>query len=223
MLDLSKETPLEGPSGSTPDTVNLTVSWRVATQGKSSGLLAKARNMLTKVDLDVLALCFNSSSYVVSVAGPHDLSPFANGSVRHTGDTSAAGGGTSSETIQVRPGEVPPAVAGIILAVVAYGNSDLFGRLSQTVLTITDGGGQQLVEEYVSIEGGVQGQLLVVLAVLVPVGRWPRLCGRWVGRVRGRTWLLPRGQPCSGLDGGSSRWPPVSLRLRRRRAQAMGL
>jgi stress response protein SCP2 len=83
--------------------------------------------------------------------------------VRHTGDTSAAGGGTASETVQVRPGEVPPAVAGIILAVVAYGSSDLFGRLSQTVLTITDGGGQQLVEEYVSIEGGVQGQLLVVL------------------------------------------------------------
>jgi stress response protein SCP2 len=164
VIDLSKSNaPLVDNTGSTPGEVSFTLTYRVASQGKGSGLFARVANKLAAVDLDVLALCFNASNQVISVAGPHDLSPFPNGSVRHTGDASASGGGTASETVVIRPADVPVSVAGIILAVVAYGNSDLLGKLAQAVLTLTDGQGGQIAEDYLSIERGVQGQLLVAL------------------------------------------------------------
>jgi stress response protein SCP2 len=168
MIDLSKSSTLADPAGATPKQVQLTLSYRVAQQAKTGGgalgrFASRMANTLTKVDLDLLALCFNAGNQVISVAGPHDLSPFPNGSVRHGGDTAAKGGGNASETIIVHPADIPTSVTGVILAVVAYGNSELFGKLSQVVLTLADGEGKQLAEEYLSIEGGIQGQLLVVL------------------------------------------------------------
>ncbi len=129
-------------------------------QGK--GLAAKlAAKVGAKVDLDALLIAFNGQNKVVSCAGPEDLDPFG-GSVVHLGDAKAGGGGAATETIKVRPGAVPSSIKALVL-VVAYGASGAFGKLSQLAFSLTDGDGDELANDFLTIEDGVQGQLLFML------------------------------------------------------------
>ncbi len=158
-IDLSKSSTVTNNSGQVPATINLNVTYKVA-QGK--GFAAKmAAKVGGKLDLDALLIAFNDRNEVISCAGPEHLDPF-NGSVVHTGDAKAGGGGEATETVVVKPGSVPSSVKALVLAVVAYGKSEAFGKLAQLSFSMTDGT-DEIASDFLTIERNVEGKLLYKL------------------------------------------------------------
>lgn len=160
MIDLSKASAVVDSTGAIPNQLRVSVTYVVA-QGKGFGTKLAGR-FGAKLDLDSMLLCFNTRNEVISVCGPQHPSPFG-GAVVHQGDAKAGAGGAATETILIAPAAVPMAVHGMILAVVAYGNSAAFGKLAQLVFTLTDGEGRDLAQDFISIEGNVQGQMMFKL------------------------------------------------------------
>lgn len=155
-IDLHKGSTIVNAQNSIPDEIHLSVTYKVA-QGK--GLAAKLASKLgAKLDLDAILVAYNNRNEVISCAGPEHLDPFG-GSAVHTGDAKAGGGGAATETIIVRPNAVPQAVNAFVLALVAFGNAEAFGKLSQLSFELSDGS-QVLGTDYLTIERGVEGKLL---------------------------------------------------------------
>ena len=57
---------------------------------------------------------------------------------------------------------LPPSIKGTVLAVVSFGDVAGMNKLAQLIFAMTDGQ-QTLAEDYLSIEKGVEGNLLVMI------------------------------------------------------------
>lgn len=134
MINLNKKQPLTNNNGMIPNDITLQLTYRVV---DPKGLMQQLTSRLGGyVDLDATLLFFNIRNEVVSVASPEDRDPFGNQIAFHTGDAKAESGGSASEIIKVKLAELPSAIHGMILAIVAYGNKAAMGKLSQLVFTL---------------------------------------------------------------------------------------
>lgn len=160
---ISMVKPLVAEGVDLPEEVHVSISYTVASGSKSQPKPKRfsfsRRNKEKAVDMDHMAIAFNTRDEVASSCRPEHTDPFF-GAVVHQGDAEAKPGETATETIVIRPQEVPASIKGLVMALVACGDSHAFGQLDQVYLQVTDGHGVMLHEDHLTIERGNQAQMV---------------------------------------------------------------
>jgi stress response protein SCP2 len=115
------------------------VSWDMI--GGGSGRILGALKRRKGVDLDLIAVAYNSSMEPVRYAGFDNLNPFGNGTLLHTGDNMSGKGDGDDELINVDLLLVPGIVHKLVFVVAAFKKNSKMDDAGNVAMNVYDGTG----------------------------------------------------------------------------------
>jgi stress response protein SCP2 len=121
------------------ENLSVGIAWDMI--GGGGGRVMGALKRRKGVDLDLIAVAYNSSMEPVRYAGFDNLDPFSDGTLLHTGDNMSGKGDGDDELIDVNLMLVPGIVHKIVFVVAAFKRGSKFEDAGNISVSVYDGTG----------------------------------------------------------------------------------